>query len=195
MLSRFLATLRGMVSLLPLLPPRTEADQSVVVQAVVLRHRAPELPEVLLVHRFSPRAWEIPGGRPDDQEPLDRAVVREVLEETSMVVTVARRVATFRRSGFRPHVSPVFRCEVVSGVPRPNDEAVAAAFFPIDRLPWGTFPWLRKAIEIAVADLRAPEAAVCSPDGHQLEQRQHLGFASMLVALLIHMAGIARLRS
>lgn len=195
MASLAFAGLRGMMSLLPLLPPRTEADKSIVVQAVVLRHQSPGPPEVLLVHRSSPRAWEIPGGRPNDEETLECAVVREVLEESAMVVTVARRVATFRRSGFRPHVSPVFRCVVVSGVPRPNHEAVAAAFFPVDRLPWGTFPWLREAIELAVADLRGPEAAVLNLQGHPPEQRQHLGLTSILVATLIHMAGLARLRS
>ena len=123
-----------------------------VVQGVALRSGAHDGLEVLLVHRVSPRGWEIPGGKPNDGEPLGRAVEREVFEESAMTVTAVRHVATFRRTGFRPHVSPVFRCVVDGGVPRPNDEAVDARFFAVDRLPWGTFPWLREAIDLAVAD-------------------------------------------
>ena len=94
------------------------------------------------------------------------AVEREVFEESAMTVTAVRQVATFRRTGFRPHVSPVFRCVVVAGDPRPNDEAVDARFHAIDRLPWGTFPWLREAIDLAVADLRMGTSGVATtPNG------------------------------
>ena len=118
------------------------------------------------------------------------AVEREVFEESAMTVTAVRQVATFRRTGFRPHVSPVFRCVVVAGDPRPNDEAVDARFHAIDRLPWGTFPWLREAIDLAVADLRMGTSGVAT----HAERHQHLGFRAVARSLLIHMAGISKLR-
>lgn len=161
-----------------------------VVQGVALRSGAHDGLEVLLVHRVSPRGWEIPGGKPNDGEPLGRAVEREVFEESAMTVTAVRHVATFRRTGFRPHVSPVFRCVVDGGVPRPNDEAVDARFFAVDRLPWGTFPWLREAIDLAVADLHSSAAGDASP----VDRHQHLGIRAVARSLLIHMAGVLRVR-
>ena len=175
---------------MPQLPPRTGARDSVVVQGIALRSGAHGGLEVLLVHRQSPRGWEIPGGKPDDGEPYGRAVEREVFEESAMTVTAVRQVATFRRTGFRPHVSPVFRCVVVAGDPRPNDEAVDARFHAVDRLPWGTFPWLREAIDLAVADLRMPASGASI----HVERHQHLGFGAVARSLLIHMAGMLRLR-
>lgn len=185
---RCAATLRA---LLPQLPPRTASSDSVVVQGVVFRESSSGTLEVLLVHRISPRAWEVPGGKPDVGEAFDRAVEREVFEESAVVVRAVRHVATFRRTGFRPHLSPVFRCVVVGGVPSPNSEAIAAAFHPVSRLPWGTFPWLHEAIEIAVADLYAAH----STDVRPVERSQHLGFRAVARSLLIHMAGVARMRS
>jgi ADP-ribose pyrophosphatase YjhB (NUDIX family) len=175
---------------LPQLPPRTSAVDSLVVQGVVLRETDHGGLEVLLVHRLSPRAWEIPGGKPNLGEPYTVAVAREVLEECAITVEAVRHIATFRRSGIRPHTSPVFRCVACAGTPVPNEEAVAAKFHPIHSLPWGTFPWLREAISLAVEDLREGALAHAEP----IERVQHLGVLAGAQALLIHMAGIARLR-
>jgi 8-oxo-dGTP pyrophosphatase MutT (NUDIX family) len=176
---------------LPHLPPRTSLADSVVVQAVVLRADADGVLEVLLIHRVSPRAWEIPGGRPEAGEHPSRAVEREVLEESGLTVRATRLVGTFRRSGYRPHLSPVYRCVIVSGVPHPNEEAIEASFHRVDRLPWGVFPWLREAIDLAIADFSAPQRC----DASSLVRHQHLGFGALAQSLLIHMAGVARLRA
>lgn len=132
----------------------------------------------------------MPGGKPDTGEPLAAAIVREVLEETSVHVEVASHVATYRRTGFRPHVSPIFRCIPIGGAPRPNDESVAVAYHPVDRLPWGTFPWLADAIRDAVEDLGGADSARPSTS-----RNQRLGLGAMLQAVVIHVAGIARLRA
>ncbi len=176
----------------PFLPPRTPPEGSIVVQGVVLRERSERVTEVLLVHRHSPRAWELPGGMPEVGESIRDAVIREVLEETGLRVEPIRQVATFRRTGFRPHISPVFRCEVIGGTPTPNLESVAVGFHAVDRLPWGTFPWLRATIGLVVEDLRLGSS---SASGTEREICQHLGWIAVAHSLLIHTSGVARLRS
>ena len=162
-----------------------------VVQGVVLRKAPLGGLEVLLVHRSSPRAWEIPGGKPEPCESFPRAVEREVFEEAGLTVRAVRLVGTFWRTGYRPHVSPAYRCELISGEPRPNDEAIAAAFHPVDRLPWGLFPWLGETIELAVADYALSRETEISPP----VRYQHLGIGAIGKSLLIHMTGVARIRA
>ena len=136
--------------LVPDLPPRTAPEDSIVVQAVVFRSGPSLVPEVLLVHRTSPRAWELPGGHPDGDEPVELTAIRETREETGIEVVVAGRIADFHRTGFVPHVSPTVLCEAVDGFPTGNHESVEVRYFPADRLPWGLFPWYRPVIAEAL---------------------------------------------
>src|SRR5205823_54889 len=145
-----------------------------IAQAVVLRGRGPAA-EVLLVKRTSPCAWELPGGNVDPGEPVKDAAVREVREETGLVVRVERLLGWYERTGFRPHRSPVYVCVPLSGALRPNQESFAVRFFPAGRLPLGLFPWYRPLIRDAIAGRT-----------HQAPVRQHLGAVATIAAGLIH---------
>lgn len=129
--------------------------------------------------RTSPRAWELPGGYVEAGEHADEAIVREVREETGLDVHVERLVGWYRRTGFRPHRSPVYACSVRGGVLRPSHEAVSIAWFPAEQLPRGLFPWYRPIVRDAIAGV-----------SHADEQRQHLGVRAIGAAMLIHVAGV-----
>jgi ADP-ribose pyrophosphatase YjhB (NUDIX family) len=159
----------------PDLPSYESGGGPLIPQAVVVRSGQAG-PEVLLVKRTSPRAWELPGGYAESGESPEHALVREVREETGLEVRVERLVAWYRRTGFRPHRSPVFRCQPERGDLRVSHEAVGIGFFPVARLPLALFPWYREVIRDALG--------TGLPGAHK---EQRLGPAMVLASVLIHL--------
>jgi 8-oxo-dGTP diphosphatase len=149
-----------------------------IAQAVVLRAGNMGT-EVLLVHRTSPRAWELPGGEVESGEEPRQTAIRETREETGLIVQVERQLGWYRRTGFRPHRSPVYVCHVFGGSLRPNWESVAVRWFPVDRLPLGLFPWYRSIIQDAAHGVT-----------YLHEQRQHLGVRATAAGTAIHFGSI-----
>ncbi len=194
---------RMLFGLLPELPPRTALEDTVVVQAVVFRPGPAFVPEILLVHRTSPRAWELPGGHPDHVEAIEATAIRETREETGIDAVIVGRLADCLRTGFLPHVSPTLLCEAVAGVPVGNHESVEVRYFPVDRLPWGLLPWyrpviaeallLRHANQVMTAD-RPGGRLACGERGPAPRRHQSLGVAEVAMAGLIHLGGIVGTR-
>ena len=166
---------------LPGLPGYEPGGGPIIPQAVILRPGATG-PEVLLVKRTTPRAWELPGGYMNRGEPPVNAMAREVREETGLIVRPDRLVGWYVRTGFRPHRSPVFACTPISGTMRRSSEAVAIDYFPVDRLPLGLFPWYREIVRDAVA-------------GRSFTSRreQHLGLGTVAASVAIHLGALSGL--
>ena len=175
-LIRFLRRMRAVIPQLP--PYNFGGNGPTIPQAVVLRD-GKRGPEVLLLLRTSPRAWELPGGNLEPDEDPATGAVRETQEETGFHVGVERLVGWYRRTGFRPHISPVYACRVQGGAPQSNFESVRLAWFPVDDLPDGLFPWYRSVIHDAVAGVQ-----------HTEEQVQHLGWRMVMAAIEIHVRGV-----
>jgi 8-oxo-dGTP diphosphatase len=82
---------------------------------------------VLLVRRGRPPQrgrWTLPGGRVEPNETAHHAIVREVREETGLVVTHAQFVERFtlRGEGYVYEIDEHV-CEVVAGIPTAGDDA------------------------------------------------------------------------
>jgi ADP-ribose pyrophosphatase YjhB (NUDIX family) len=172
---------RLLQAILPDLPGYEPGGGPVIPQAVVLRP-GPAGPEVLLVKRTTPRAWELPGGYLNRGEEPRVAMAREVREETGLEVRADRLIAWYDRTGFRPHRSPVFACTPVGGTLRKSREAVAIGYFPADHLPLGLFPWYREVVRDAVAG-RA----------HPGRREQHLGLVTVAASIAIHVGAVTGL--
>lgn len=127
----------------------------VVCQALVLRTRARGR-EVLLSVRSDVRGWELPGGRIEPGEEAREALIREVGEETGLVVEVERHVGDYVRSGFRSHTARVYVCRVISGQERLSSETLDLSWFPIGDIPEGLLPWYRQPIEDGLARDSSP---------------------------------------
>ncbi len=168
--------MRLLKTLLPDLPAYETDGGPVIPQAVIFR-QTPLVPEVLLVKRTSPRAWELPGGYIDPGEDPATALTREVREETGLEVSLDRLVGWYLRTGFRPHRSPVYRCSPLGGQLRRSHEAVAIGYFPVSALPWALFPWYREVIRDAVQG-----------DALARAKTQHLGAAAVAAGAVIHVA-------
>lgn len=81
--------------------------------------------------------WSIPGGRVEAGESFAEAVVREVLEETNLTVTVGREVGTVVRelpSGDRYVIRDFIAFSDGTDALRAGDDAAAAAFIAPDDL-------------------------------------------------------------
>src|SRR4029453_9755489 len=133
-----------------LVPPRRERAPLVVYQAVILGEEG-----VLLAMRAELRGWELPGGSALPGESGEAALRREVAEETGLAVETLAHVGDYCRSGFRPHAARVSRCRVSGGVLRASPETPAVAWFDLNTLPRGLFPWFRGPLAGALA--RAPQ--------------------------------------
>ena len=113
---------------------------AVTVDLVLLTTEAP--PRVLLIRRAKEPfagAWALPGGFVDANEPLESAARRELQEETGLTAGSLDQLHAFGDPGRDPRgwtVSIVFLGRVdPSAAPRAGDDAVEAAWFPLDALP------------------------------------------------------------
>ena len=94
---------------------------------------------VLLVRHAEGNEWTTPGGMIEPYETPADAAVRETWEETGLVVTLTRIVgvfggelcsSTYGNGDQVAWVSTVFRGEIVSGTPRPdNEETLEVRYF------------------------------------------------------------------
>jgi ADP-ribose pyrophosphatase YjhB (NUDIX family) len=113
---------------------------------------------LLVLRRRRPEAgcWGIPGGKVDPMEPVEEAMVREIREETGIVVGARRLLCVvdhIDREAGEHWVAPVYLVESWTGEPELREpEALAAiGWFPIDRPPAP----LTRAAAAALAALRA----------------------------------------
>lgn len=95
-----------------------------------------EAGEVLLVRHNYLRGtceWGLPGGWAKGREQLERALARELREETGLQAAVTRLVAV--HSGYAvPRVVVIYRARLTGGAFRPSAEVTDYGFFPPDRL-------------------------------------------------------------
>jgi 8-oxo-dGTP pyrophosphatase MutT (NUDIX family) len=120
---------------------------------------------VLLGKRTDNGRWALVGGILDPgEEPAD-AVVREVFEETAVVVEPVRVSGiytspeiTYPNGGRSQYVVIGFACRHVSGEPRVNDdESTDVGFFTLDELPpLGVVPLYLERIEHALREEPTP---------------------------------------
>jgi ADP-ribose pyrophosphatase YjhB (NUDIX family) len=116
------------------------------VAVAVLQHG-----KVLLTKREDADSWCLPGGAVDNGESLAAAAVREVHEETGLVVRLTRLVGLYSRPDWSSH-SVVFAAELLGGTLAPDTaEVVDAGFFDPGALPEPLLWWWERPIREAAA--------------------------------------------
>jgi 8-oxo-dGTP pyrophosphatase MutT (NUDIX family) len=112
---------------------------------------------LLLVKQVDGEVWSTPGGSIEPDESPSDAVVREVLEETGLIVRPRRLTAAYGGSEFVVHypngdetqyVIIGYECEVTGGkIVGETDETVDARYFSLEEAKGVELaPWLRGVI-------------------------------------------------
>ena len=93
--------------------------------------------EVLLVKTFwRSDTWELPGGGVDEGETLDKALRREIFEETGVHVRILGVTGVYSNGSV---VSIIFRCEYSGGILTTSNETKEVAFVKINESNFGEY--------------------------------------------------------
>ena len=85
--------------------------------------------EILLVKtHWRADTWELPGGQVEEGEPLDKAVCREILEETGIVVK-PNGITGIYYNASSEILSVVFKADYISGKLKIQEEEIKEAKF------------------------------------------------------------------
>ncbi len=107
--------------------------------------------QVLLVKRQDVPVWVLPGGGVEEGENSSDAVIREVLEETGLTVTIVRKVAEYTPINNLARFTEIYECAHLEGSLQKGPETRAIQFFPIKQLPKNLFfvheEWLQDAFK------------------------------------------------
>ncbi len=119
--------------------------------------------EVLLQRRSDNGLWGLPGGSLEIGESVTTAIVREVMEETGLVVEVGRLVGVYSDPSFQVvrykdgnvvhYINTLVTCRIVGGALRTCDETLDLKFFDPARLPGDMLRTHRIRVEDAMANL------------------------------------------
>ena len=118
-------------------------SDDVLAAGAVLWRPAPDGVEIALVHRPRYDDWSLPKGKLDAGETMAAAAVREIEEETGVVVEVEHLLSTgvvgpitFPNGDVCTFLNLDFRCRWISGEARVNDdESLDVRWFTLDALP------------------------------------------------------------
>ena len=96
-----------------------------------------EIGQVLLSHRRDMDAWNLPGGGLECEELPSECVIREVQEETGLLVEVDRLIGIYGKTG-RNEIVFAFVCRVTGGSLCETAESDACQYYDVDALPPNT---------------------------------------------------------
>lgn len=93
-----------------------------------------EAGRVLVVQRRDNGHWEPPGGILELGETFEDGVIREVAEETGVLVSVERLTGVYKNMT-RGIVALVYRCHPAQGVARATAESTQVRWVTLDQIP------------------------------------------------------------
>jgi 8-oxo-dGTP diphosphatase len=116
---------------------------------------------VLLVRRARPPGegtWTLPGGRVEQGESLEAAVIREIREETALDIRVVKSlgVVTIAREQFVYAIAEYLAVVKASGTPRAGDDAAEVRWASrAEMAALGVLPDAAAVVDRGIAEARA----------------------------------------
>lgn len=127
---------------------------------------------VLVTQRRDNGRWEPPGGILERHETFEEGVIREIAEETGLLVSVERLTGAYKNMT-RGIVALVYRCRPISGQLRPTDETSQVRWITPDQV--NTF--MTEAYAIRVLDALGDTPASRAHDGRALVPKAPAGLS------------------
>lgn len=116
--------------------------------------------QVVMIKRRDVPVWVLPGGGIDFAESPEKAVIREVYEETGLKVHVERLVGEYSPINKLSRHTYVFECIPIQGILCVGPETREIGFYPIQELPKPFFflhqDWLKDAIKMDPEVIKRP---------------------------------------
>jgi 8-oxo-dGTP diphosphatase len=111
--------------------PDPDGDHRVPCVGAIVTDRSGRLLLIQRGHDPSKGLWSVPGGRVEPGETDEEAVIREVQEETGLVVSSGSLVGSVERPGLAGSILVIrdYRCTVTGGALTAGDDAAAAAWY------------------------------------------------------------------
>lgn len=107
--------------------------------------------KVLLIKRRDVNIWALPGGGVDPGERPEKAIIREILEETGLTVKIQRQVALYTPINLLSNLSYLYECRVIQGELTLGNETKEIGFFDKNQLPSPVFflhrDWIKDALQ------------------------------------------------
>ena len=119
--------------------------------------------QILAIQRTDNGDWQPPGGVLDAAETFEAGVIREVHEETGVLVEVDQLTGVYKNTA-RNIVALVYRCHPVGGTPQTSPEARAVRWFDAEQVATMMAP----AFAIRVLDALDGKVHSRDHDGVQL---------------------------
>ncbi|MGL5263632.1 MAG: NUDIX hydrolase [Candidatus Rhabdochlamydia sp.] len=101
-----------------------------------------EKKKVLLIKRRDIPVWVLPGGGIEAQETPEEAVLREIYEETGLIVQIVRKIAEYLPVNKLTQLTHLFECSVIQGNLQTGAETKDIGFFLPSDLPVLPPPYL-----------------------------------------------------
>lgn len=91
--------------------------------------------KVLLIKRRDVPVWTLVGGAIEENETLEEAITREILEETGFQTKIRKKVGEYSPINKLAKFTHLFESEILSGEATVSDETREIKFFDVDNLP------------------------------------------------------------
>jgi 8-oxo-dGTP pyrophosphatase MutT (NUDIX family) len=95
---------------------------------------SPDRQKVLLVQRRDVPVWVLPGGGVEANESEEKALVRELFEETGFFVKIKRKVGEYFPINKLARWTFLYEAEILEGEARISDETKSVEFFPLEAM-------------------------------------------------------------
>lgn len=102
------------------------------VLAVVMDHTGQKF---LAIKRRDVPIWVFPGGGVDEGEQPENAIIREVLEETGLKVSIKRKIAEYFPVNNLTTLTHLYECSILEGEPTTGAETREIGFFDLNFPP------------------------------------------------------------